>query len=120
MNSRTKKEDCIIIHTYNNIKESEDTIHTSFEYICLSPLMFLLATFPKVAKIKREKSFEPNQKNSFPISPKSQDQWDTQQERHTKERYSQRETETEIQREREIKEFPPQNWLLLSCKKAKS
>lgn len=82
--------------------------------------MFLLATFPKVAKIKREKSFEPNQKNSFPISPKSQDQWDTQQERHTKERYSQRETETEIQREREIEEFPPQNWLLLSCKKAKS
>jgi hypothetical protein len=53
MNSRTKKEDCIIFHTYN-IKESEGTIHTSLEYICWSPLMFLLATFPKVAKIKRK------------------------------------------------------------------
>jgi hypothetical protein len=73
MNSQTTtttKEDCIIIHTYN-IQESEATIHTSIEYIlldsfdvlayniCLSPLMFLLATFPKVAQKKKKKKFWP-------------------------------------------------------------
>ncbi len=63
MNSRTK-EDCIIIHTYN-IKESEATIHTSIEYICLSPLMFLLATFPRVVKKKRKK-FWPKSKKLIP------------------------------------------------------
>lgn len=58
----------IIIHIYN-IKESEATIHTSIEYIGLSPLMFVLATFPKVAN-KKEKSSDPkSSKNSFPISP---------------------------------------------------
>jgi hypothetical protein len=44
----------------------------------------------------------------------------TTRETYKREIFTKRERETEIQREREIEEFPPQNWLLLSCKKAKS
>jgi hypothetical protein len=78
-------------------------------------LMFLLATFPKVAK-KKKKALTQSSKSSFPISPKSQDQWNTQQERHTKERYSQRERDRDRERER-LRNSHTQNWLLLSCNK---
>ncbi len=57
MNSRTKKEDCIIIHTYN-IKEREATIHTSIGIHLLVSCDVLACNISKSdQKEEKEKKF---------------------------------------------------------------
>ncbi len=118
MNSRTKKEDCIIIHTYN-IKESEAIIHTSIEYIMLVSFA-VLQHFQKWRK-KQKKVLTQSSKNSFPISPNHKINGT-----HNKRDIQKREIITNRERDRDpqirekLRNSHTQNWLLLCRNKSKS